>query len=316
MTLQDLPLEILDTILRLVGSGSLRKHEACCLLMSKWWYGLAEPILLEDLTLHADQLSCIPAKALVRLGRSVRRLEIDLTPASDRQVDEEFNVNLNEVLSRLLPRFVQLRTFTLLARGYFNPKTPMAPYTDYLGQEFSMKFLEILPFSLLSDLTIDTSGSEITAREHLCPQIAAKIPSLRSLRLRMRCICPRVLEFDHNSKIESIIVNLSLKESYLLNAGFSHHCTEPKSAYDLNDAMVTAATNTAASLPSVKMLRILCHKHPYLDMVTTDCINGSQMVLSDDREWDWSDDGPLCVHDEEPSDRDLFDSDSEDDHIL
>lgn len=314
MPLQDLPFEIFDTILRLVGSDSLRKHEACCLLVSKWWYGLAEPILLEDLVLHVDQLGRIPEKALVRLGRSARRLEIDLKPVSDRQIDEELNVNPDQVLSHVLPRCVQLRTFSLLAKGYFNPKTPLASYTNYLGQGGSMNLLEILPFSVLSDLTIDTSGSEIKAREHICPQIAARIPSLRSVRLRMRCICPQVLDFDHNSKIESIIINLSLKESCLL--AFSRHCTAPTSAYGLNDAMVAAATNIATSLPSIKMLRILCHKHPYLEMVSTDCISGSQMVLSDDREWDRSIDGPLYVHDEEPSDRDLFDSDSDDGHVL
>lgn len=317
MPLQNLPLEILVTILRLVGSDSLRKQEACCLLVSKWWYELAESILLEDLALHANQLHGIPSASLTLLKKCLRRLKINLKPVSDQQVDK-LDTDFNDVLSSILPYCTQLKTFTLFANGYFSTERPLESYTDYLKECSLGHILKVLPFSILSDLTIDTSGSEIQDKEHLCSQIALRIPSLRSLQLRMRCICPHVLEFDKSSKIESMIINLSLKEDHLLNAGFSLHCTEAISAYDLNDKMVTAATEIATGLSNIRMLRILCHKHPGLEMVTTDCINGSQMLLADmdDCEWDWSDDGPLYLPDDEPSDRDLFDSDNEDDYVL
>ncbi|KAJ5715867.1 uncharacterized protein N7483_013048 [Penicillium malachiteum] len=282
MPLQNLPVEILDNILRLVGSDSLRKHEACCLPVSKWWYELAEPILLEELVLSAHQLKRIPENTIIKLQKSLRRLQIHIKPLPERQVDEELINSLNNVLPRLLPKAARLQQFDFIANGYFNPDKPLVSYKNYLGPWPLMNLVDILPFYILSDLTIDTMGSGVKTGEHICPRIASRIPSLRSIKLRMRCICLQVLEFDHHSKIEKIIINLSLKENNLLEAGFSHHCTEQIHAYDLNDAMVAAATNIATKIPSIKMLRIMSHTHPGFETVTTDCINGSRMILSGD----------------------------------
>ncbi|KAJ5638725.1 hypothetical protein N7528_001115 [Penicillium herquei] len=316
MHLQHLPVEILDNIIRLVGSDSLRKHDACCLLVSKWWYELAEPILLEDLVLSANQLKQIPENAIIKLRRSIRRLQINIKPLPERQVDEELINTLNNTLPRFLRKAARLKQFDFIAKGYFNPDKPLVSYKNYLGQWPLMNLVDILPFSTLSDLTIDTMSSGVKTGEHICPRIAHIIPSLRSIKLRMRCICLQVLEFDHHSKIEKIIINLSLKENNLLHAGFSHHCTEQIHAYDLNDAMVAAATKLATATPNIKMLRILSHRHPGFEMISTDCIDGSRMILSEDSQWNWSDNGPLYLPDEEQSDRDLFDSDTEEEHLL
>lgn len=55
----------------------------------------------------------------------------------------------------------------------------------------------------------------------------------------------------------------------------SSHCAQ-------NAVLAIHSTGNAlylsTSLPSIKVLRILCHKHPYLEMATTDCINGYQKV--------------------------------------
>lgn len=307
MPLQNLPVEVLCTILHFVGSDSLRKQEACCLLVSKSWYKLAEPVLLKDLVLNANQLRQIPEKALEKLTFFLQRLTIDMEHTPDWHTDDE----LNDGFSQLLPRCVRLTAFALRAPSHFDPDKPLAPVTKYLGSWSPIGLFDTLHLSTISDLVIDTCGSEFQRGVHICPRIALKIPSLRSIRLRMHNICPRVLELAHESKIESIIINLSLKEHDRFHAGFSRHCTEPKSAYDLYDDFVIAGTNVAKSQPSIKMLRILCHKHPYLEMVTRDCINGTRMILSDNSE-DWGDDGFPDLDEEEISDQDLFTDESED----
>lgn len=318
MPLQNLPLEIIYMILRLVGSGSLRKQEACCLLVSKWWYTLVKPILFEDLDLYANRLKRIPQNEITNLGRYLQLLTIHMEPTSDQRANED----LNNSFGRLLPHCTQMKTFTFSAASYFDPAKLYIPSTNYLGLWSPESLLNMLQFSILSDLTIDTCGSDFNTGVHVCPQIALKLPSLRSIRLRMRRICPLVFELKQNSKIHSVIINLSLKENDRFHAQFTRHCTESYTPYELNDSMVMAATKMAKSLTSITMLRILCHKHPYLEMVTTDCINGSQMVLSDDGKWDWknwSDDGPSYLPSrnisDRDSDRDLFESD-EDEYVL
>ncbi|KAJ5085022.1 hypothetical protein N7532_009793 [Penicillium argentinense] len=310
MPLHSLPVEVLHIILHFVGSESLRKHEACCLLVSKWWCKLAEPVLLKDLVLNANRLRQIPERALERLKLFLQRLTIDMKHSPDWHADD----GLNDGFIQLLTRCVHLTAFILRAPSQFDPDKPLAPVTNYLESWSPTSLFDALHLSTISDLVIDTCGSEFQSGVHVCPRIALKIPSLRSIRLRMHNICPRVLELERDSKIESIIINLSLKEPDRFHAGFSRHCTEVKSAYELYDDMVMAASNVARSQPGIKMLRILCHKHPYLEMMTRDCINGTQMILSDDSE-DWGDDGLPDPDDEEISDQDLFTADSEDERL-
>ncbi|CAG8369759.1 unnamed protein product [Penicillium salamii] len=306
MPLHSLPVEVLYLILQFVGSDSLRKHNACCLLVSKWWYKLAEPVMLQELVLNANQLNQIPDKAVEKLTVYLQRLRILMPHTSNWHADEQ----LNDVFSQFLPRCPRLKAFGLRAPSDFDPENPFAPATNYLESWSPTGLFDTLDSSAISDLVIDTSGSKFQSGVHICPQIL-KIPSLRSARIRMHNVCPRLLDLEQDSKIESLIINLSLKEPDRFHAGYSRHCTEPKSAYDLYDEMVVAATAVTKTHPGIKLLRILCHKHPYLEIVTSDCIEGTKRILSDESQ-DWSDDGLPDPDDAELSDWDLFTADSED----
>ncbi|KAJ5335526.1 hypothetical protein N7452_007929 [Penicillium brevicompactum] len=307
MSLQSLPVEVIHLVLQFVGSDALRKQEACCLLVSKWWYNLAEPVLLKDLVLNANLLDKMPEDAFERLSLHAQRLTVQVTQASDFLGDEIFN----DAICQLLSRCAYLKAFSFRAQSDFDPEHPMMPATNYLASWSPMRLFDILDLSGISDLVIDTCGSMFKSRVHICPRVL-KIASLRSLRLRMHHICPRVLELESDSRIESIIINMSLMEPGCFHAGFSRHCTEPKSAYDLYQEMVTTATNVATSHFGIKMLRILSHKHPYSEIVTTDCIKGMTMILADITK-DWEEDGLPDIEHAELSDRDLFAEDSEDD---
>jgi hypothetical protein len=83
MTLQDLPVEIICMIIRFVGSNQLRKQEACCLTVCKWWYQIVTPILLEDLQLSAIQLVQAPDHVFPKLRAFLRRLSIDTPGPND-----------------------------------------------------------------------------------------------------------------------------------------------------------------------------------------------------------------------------------------
>lgn len=98
------------------------------------------------------------------------------------------------------------------------------------------RLLDDLWVSKVSEIEIDTSGSEFKNEIHVCPWLALKIPHLRSVRLRMHRIWPQIFETEHkdrgsSSKTENIIINLSLKETDRFSTGFSHHCTESRRGF-------------------------------------------------------------------------------------
>lgn len=129
MSLQKLPVEVIYLILQFVGSDALRKQEACCLLVSKWWYNLAEPVLLKELVLNANLLDKIPEVAVERLSLRAHRLSVMMRHASDLLGDEKFN----DAACRLLSRCVYLKAFSLRAQSDFDPEHPMVPVTNYLA---------------------------------------------------------------------------------------------------------------------------------------------------------------------------------------
>lgn len=317
MALQDLPVEILCTVIRFVSSKQLRKQEACCLLVCKRWYTLAEPILLEDLVLSARQFTQLPDQVHAKLRTFSRTLTFHVHGPNDWPAEESLE-QLNEKFNSCLLRCSRLVSFTLLVRTQFDPAQPMAPHNDYLSLWSPARFLDAFGVCKLSELVLDTCGSEFKDGVHVCPQLALKIPTLRTVRLRMRRICPQVLNLQQRdcalpTRIESIIINLSLKEADRFSAGYSRHCTESRRALELYDGMVAAAIDTAKQTSSLKVLRVLSHKHPSLEMVAKDCLAGAKVILSDEGDWDWADNGCADPDEEEISDQDLFLTDSNSD---
>ncbi|KAJ5529142.1 hypothetical protein N7527_002535 [Penicillium freii] len=292
MTLQTLPLEILCMIIRFIGSDHLRKQEACCLLVCKWWYEVAKPLLLEDLKLSATQLVHAPDHVYPKLRAFLRQLIVDVHGPRDWPAEQDI-AKLNAILTSLVEGN-HLASFTLHVRSQFDSENPLAPRQQYISTWNPTRFLNVLGTSKLSHLVIDTYGSEMSSAIHICPHLALQIPSLRSVRVRMCRICPQILEFPQGdsaipSQIESLLINLSLQDVDRFSAGFSHHCTEPRRALDLYNEMITTGTEIANKTPSLKVFKILCHKHPSSNTMTMNCITGVKTILAG--AWDWGDDG-------------------------
>ena len=340
MILDKLPLEVLHLILGFVGPSQLQQQEACTLTVSRWWYNVAKPIVLEELSLTSNQLILLPQYMYEDVTRFTRRVTLHIhsvedqpnreNPHSDIEEQKEAKweralVNHLEKFSVLLLRCAGLNNFTFQAHSHFDPRDPLAPRQEYLSTWSPAGLIDNLPTSKLTELVIDTCGSEIADNIHVCPHAVRQIPRLRSVRIRMRRICPEILDIDQttedptkSSNIESLIFNLSLIEPDRLSAGFSHHCTEGRRGWELFDDMVTAGSEAAKRLPSIKVLRVLCHKHPSQEIVVRDCITGTKTILPGEGEWDWGDDGEPDPDDQDFSDQgfsDFSDLSNESDHI-
>ena len=117
----------------------------------------------------------------------------------------------------------------------------------------------------------------------------------------MRRICPRIFDIPcaeanfpndcAKSSLESLIINLSLKENGRLSTSYSRHCAQQTYAWPLHDEMIRTSENIVRRSPNLKTLRILYHKQPSLEIVARDCITGTKVILADDGDWDWNDQG-------------------------
>lgn len=289
MTLQNLPVEILCIIIRFIGSDLLRKQEACCLSVCKRWYAIAKPLLLEDLKLSATQLVRAPHDVHPQLRIFLRQLTLDVCAHKGWPTEQDV-VKLNEILTSLIERNNHLASFTFRVRSEFDPIIPLTRYAS--GDP--TRFLSVLGTSNLSHLVIDTFGSEMRGAMHLCPQLAHQIPSLKSVRLRMRRICRRILEFPQSdsvmpSQIESLVINLSIPNVYGFTDGFSCHCTELRLQSELHNEMITTGTEIVKQTPRLKVFKIVSygHRFPLRETVVMNCITGIKTIIPG--RWRWGD---------------------------
>lgn len=160
--LQSLGVEILCIILRRIGNHQLQKQ----LLGCKWWYKLAESILLEKPTVSADQLIHFD-QVHTKYKLLLRRLKIDLHGSRDWPVNQDNE--LNQILSSLIRNCHRLVFFTLHARSQFDPADPLAPRHDYLSMWSPARLLDDLQVSKISNLEIDTCGSEFKMKPTFAP---------------------------------------------------------------------------------------------------------------------------------------------------
>lgn len=121
----------------------------------------------------------------------------------------------------------------------------------------------------LSSLKIDTLGAWVIVDERLCPQIARRIPSLRSVWLRLHAFCPEVLCFDEYleqqgsyapPRIEKIVISLSMVRHDSDIARFNGHCGFESDDEEILDMWKTQAKETIRKVPGIKELWLLCHE--------------------------------------------------------
>lgn len=90
----------------------------------------------------------------------VRRLTIDVHGARDWPADEVERNKFNQTLSLLMRHSYRLTSFTLCARSQFDPIQPLASRHHYFSMWSPVRLLDYLWVSKLSELDIDTCGSE------------------------------------------------------------------------------------------------------------------------------------------------------------
>lgn len=208
MSLQTLPVELICRIFHLVGNYELRKQKTIC----KWWYTLAEPILLETVIFTATRLTQMTRQRHAKLKVCVKSLIIDMC-LFEHWPGKKGNETLDDIL---MLQYCRLSSFSFRAHSE-HAGVPLVPRTNYLSKWSPNGFLDAFWLSKLSELEIDTCGSEFKTGIHVCPQLALKIPRLQYVRLRMLRICPEIFDLQHqdvarSSKIKSIIIKVSSKE--------------------------------------------------------------------------------------------------------
>ena len=232
-------------------------------------------------------------------------------------------------LAAILSGFQSLEEFSLEASSEEDGRK--GPRWDYL-QDFTMRSLiSSLPPSL-HNLTLDMCGSKAIMSErsrnpiHLCPLIAERLRDFRNVRLRLRCICPEILNTPSltptpESRLKTLVIKLSLPFFPDSHGGNHKHNTgydvEPCSVtrVPLYKTMFAAGAEYANRFPGVSMLRISHRwqsdtKSPKenskeIDLAVADCVRKRYMFDASDAfcyeddgsEWDaWEESEHLQDH--------------------
>lgn len=166
----------------------------------------------------------------------------------------------------MLPNIKYLDEFSLEAASELDGEK--GPRWDYLYDSTICSLILGLP-PCLNNLTIDMCGSGVVTRDrgrdvvHLCPVIGDRLCDFQNVRLRLRCICPRILQPLSKPKPESRLKTLFIK----LNLPyFSDVYPEfwdrlkaspcDRSEIPLDKRMVTAGRGFTENIPGLTRMRI------------------------------------------------------------
>ena len=239
-------------------------------------------------------------------------------------------------LSGILPLCRNIEEFSLEASSEDDPA--LGPRWDYLLGSTFKKIIRSLPVGL-KKLTIDTCGSALASSlqdrtpTHLCSLLALRLSDFHCVRIRMRHICPDILDrsndlSDSSSRLRSLIIRLSLpffpEASYEKHDGHTEFdallCPSYASAHQhrskipLYRLMIKAGRRFNREMKGLDMMRISYRPQKYgrkcINLYLADCISGrvlyepSEVFTYEDdgRVWDaWEDmserlmdGGPLC----------------------
>lgn len=217
-------------------------------------------------------------------------------------------------LAAILPDSKGLEEFSIEASSEEDGQ--QGPRWDYLHDSAISSLIFSLPSSL-NNLTLDLCGSRaITpdrSREavHLCPLIAKRLCDFQSVRLRLRCICPQVLQCsllkpNAESRLRSLVIRLNLPffpdaAGEVSKGGDS---LDPKpcieTAVPLYKKMLAAGLDFTKRFPRLSMMRISFRSSPRsIELAVADCVSGRYMyepssifVYEDDgAQWEAWEDG-------------------------
>lgn len=345
MSLSRMPPEILLHILALLGSAFFRQ-DAGRLLVSKWWYQIAWPVLLRDLDFSAESLQnfvlASKREGMIDLIQDhVVTVNLGLDGFEDwhaaRHDTEKSGIDLHVVdtwtfelnsslaaLASMLRRCTRLQSLKLAARPErYDPRTGLAR-RDYLKV---LPLAGLVSIGHLTCLEIDTAGTHLLGESntprtylHLCDVISTALSTLRRLRCRISTICPHILDAPENDpllRLEDVVINLSLSEISSSDTSYRYpsrcgHIVPGNSFRRLKASMESQARELVRVMNNPRLVRIVSHTFPGLQMHSFDAITGRNMVLASAAPWDA--DGEEV--EEVDAGEDLFDSDSSSEESL
>ena len=199
----------------------------------------------------------------------------------DHQLQPWMQITNNRLsrVSGILRLCKNLKDFSFEASSEDDPG--LGPRWDYLLGSSFKKIIKNLPHIGLNNLTLDTCGSALaTSREdrtpiHLCPLLASRLPDFQRVRIRMRHICPDILDLSTNlsdtpSRLRSLMIRLSLP--FFPEATYENHngkiefdpeiCPSYQSLHNhrpqqpLYKTMIKAGEKFAKEMKGLDMLRI------------------------------------------------------------
>ncbi|KAF2801185.1 hypothetical protein K505DRAFT_190426, partial [Melanomma pulvis-pyrius CBS 109.77] len=223
--------------------------------------------------------------------------------AHGRAVRAAWTTELNNdllYLATIIKQSRKLRILRIQATSELHPLLHLLERRDYL---FLSTIRAFLSASSLTSLELDLCGTQLIPhqsqehgeRSHVCTSIAALLTTLRRLRLRMRSICADVLkprQHSTNLRLNEMLINLSLSNESPLTTSAAHAtcCGPPSGGFlHLKANMEKQAQVLVAQMEAPKIVRILTHALPNIEMRAFDVLTGRNVTLSEGVEWD--DDG-------------------------
>ncbi|KAF1956408.1 hypothetical protein CC80DRAFT_446315, partial [Byssothecium circinans] len=223
--------------------------------------------------------------------------------AHGRAVRAAWTTELNNdllYLSTIVKQSQKLRILRIQATSELHPQ--LLTRRDYL---FLSTLRDFLSVSNITCLELDLCGTRLRPLQnqdhgeeiHICRSIAALLTKLRRLRLRMRTICADVLKPRQDSTelcLNEVLINLGLSnESPLITSTMHATCcgSSPGGILQLKADMEEQAQVLVAQMEAPKIVRILTHAPPHIEMRAFDALTGRNVKLSEGAEWD--DDGEV-----------------------
>ncbi|KAF5550149.1 hypothetical protein FPHYL_9471 [Fusarium phyllophilum] len=331
MSLLRLPPETLKQIFDQLDS-SFFHEDLGRLTVCKQWFDFALPECLKNITLSQETLrnlvisqptSAKPSpleKSLETLNLNLGVYQDNISPPSPREPTasnkalrdksvKTWTKALNDDLAHLaivVQKSHRLRELRISTCGSLL-SNPLSSPEDYLSLSTMRAFLSVENLSVLVlDLpgtSLDSSG-ERGDECHICPSIAALLPTLRTLHLRMRTICPDVLKVQDPSstwKLGTVIINFVLLTDQLSMMAATH--SKPCDSHgggliQLRVDIQEQAEALVTRMVSPKTMRILTQTLPQFDTMSLDVLTGKIMKLGDGAAWD--EDGKTVQEDSEP----------------
>ncbi|KAH7168085.1 hypothetical protein DER46DRAFT_636257 [Fusarium sp. MPI-SDFR-AT-0072] len=319
MSLPQLPPETLRQIFDRLGS-SFFHEDLGRLTICKKWFDFALPACFKHITLFSSGL----AKSNLNLGG----YQYDISPPYPQEYARGSTLQptapnrssrgnsvktrtkaLNDDLARLaiiIQKSHRLRVLRISAWSSPLPN-PFSSLEDYLSLSTMRALLSV---ESLSVLVLDLPGTSLNSsgqqgdESHICPSIGALLPTLRTLHLRMRRICPDVLktqDLDSTLHLSTVVINLSLltDQPSITSAAHAKPCgSQGGGLIQLRADVREQAEALVTRMASPQTMRILTHTLPQFDTRSLDVLTGKTMKLDDDTAWE--DDGKTIQEDSEP----------------